>query len=77
MIFYRKAQVAGRNLPDDFRPEYCFHVRAISGVFRQDVIRSKNVAEKSDFENSKSRILDKLDFRRKNEDVGVDLRVRV
>jgi hypothetical protein len=67
-IFCRKAQVVGRNLPDDFRPEYCFHVRAISGVFLKDVIRSKNVAEKSDFENSKCRIL---------EDEGVSMGVWV
>jgi len=36
----RKAQEVDRNPPEknpeNFRPEYCFHVPAISGVFLQD-----------------------------------------
>jgi hypothetical protein len=29
----RKAQEVGRNLPENFWPEYCFHIPTISGFF--------------------------------------------
>jgi hypothetical protein len=38
----RKAQEVGRNPPEEkpniFRPEYCFHVPAISGACLQDTV---------------------------------------
>jgi hypothetical protein len=36
--FYQKAQAMGRNPPDNFRPEYCFHFRGISDVFLRNTV---------------------------------------